>query len=102
MATTKEYYEFIKEQLGGLEEVSFRAMMGEYVLYYKGKVVGGIYDDRLLFKPVNALKELLPNASTALPYPGAKEMLLFEEVDDKDLIKSAVLAVYNDLPQGRK
>ena len=90
MATSKEYFEFIKEQLAGVEGVSFRAMMGEYILYYKGKVVGGIYDDRLLIKPVKSVRDLLPNVRYALPYEGAKEMILVEDVDDKEFVKAII------------
>ena len=82
MATTKGYLDYIKEQLSGLEGVSWRAMMGEYLLYVRGKLVGGIYDDRLLVKPTPAAAAALPEAPREQPYPGAKEMLLVENVDD--------------------
>ena len=78
MASSKEYLDFILEQLSGLEDISHRAMMGEYLLYYRGKLVGGIYDDRLLVKPVNAALALMPNARRELPYGGAKKMLLVQ------------------------
>ena len=73
MASTKEYLDFVLEQLSGIDEVSYRAMMGEYILYYRGRVFGGIYDDRLLVKPVPAAVKLMPDASMELPYEGAKE-----------------------------
>ena len=82
MASSKAYLDFILEQLSGLEEVTYRAMMGEYILYYRGKIVGGIYDDRLLVKPVKSAVSYMPDARYELPYDGAKEMLLVEEVDD--------------------
>ena len=82
MASSKEYLDFILDQIGS-PDVTVRAMMGEYILYYQGKVFGGIYDDRLLVKPVKAACALLPNAPRELPYPGAKEMLLIEELDDR-------------------
>ena len=83
MASSKAYLDFILEQLSGLEEVTYRAMMGEYILYYRGKIVGGIYDDRLLVKPVKSAVSYMPDARYELPYDGAKEMLLVEEVDDR-------------------
>ncbi len=76
MASTKEYLDFVLEQLSGLDEISCRAMMGEYILYYRGRVFGGIYDDRLLVKPVPTAVKLMPDASMELPYEGAKEMIL--------------------------
>ena len=84
MASNKEYLDFILEQLSELEEITYRAMMGEYILYYRGKIVGGIYDDRLLVKPVKSAISLMPDATYELPYEGAKEMLLVDNVDDKD------------------
>ncbi len=78
MASSKEYLNFILEQLSTLDEISYRAMMGEYILYYKGKIVGGMYDDRLLVKPVKSAIDYMPNAEYELPYEGAKEMLLVD------------------------
>ena len=101
MASSKEYVDFILEQLSGLEEVTSRPMMGEYLIYYRGKVVGGICDNRLYLKPVAAAKELLPGASYAPPYPGAKDMLLVEDVDDRELLTRVVEAMYEQLPARR-
>lgn len=98
MASSKEYLAFILEQLSGLEDVSYRAMMGEFILYYRGRIVGGIYDDRLLVKPVNAAVRCLPEAPRELPYEGAKKMLLVEEVDDKVFLTGLFEAMYNELP----
>ena len=84
MASSKAYLDFILEQLSGLEEVTYRAMMGEYILYYRGKIVGGIYVGRLLVKPVKSAVSYMPDARYELPYDGAKEMLLVEEVDDRE------------------
>lgn len=98
MASSKEYLAFILEQLSGLEDVSYRAMMGEFILYYRGRIVGGIYDDRLLVKPVNAAVSCLPEAPRELPYEGAKEMLLVEEVDDKAFLTGLFEAMYDELP----
>lgn len=101
MASSKEYVDFILEQLSGLEEVTSRPMMGEYLIYYRGKVVGDICDNRLYLKPVAAAKELLPGASYAPPYPGAKDMLLVEDVDDRELLTRVVEAMYEQLPARR-
>ena len=86
MASSKEYLTFILEQLSDLEGISYRAMMGEYIIYYREKIVGGIYDDRLLVKPVKSAVSLMPNAIYELPYDGAKEMLLVNNVDNKDFL----------------
>ena len=98
MASSKEYLQFISEQLSELEGIDYRAMMGEYIIYYRGKIVGGIYDDRLLVKPVKAAVSLMPSAAYELPYEGAKEMLLVENVDDKDFLTALFNAMYDELP----
>ncbi len=98
MASSKEYLEFILGQLSGLEYITYRAMMGEYILYYRGKIVGGIYDDRLLVKLASSAIHLMPNAPHELPYEGAKEMLLVEEVDDKPFLAELFRTVYAELP----
>lgn len=85
MASSKEYSNFILEQLSELEDITYRTMMGEYIIYYHGKIVGGIYDDRLLVKPVRSAIEYMPNAEYELPYEGAKEMLLVDDVDTKNI-----------------
>lgn len=98
MASSKEYLQFVLEQLSGLEEISYRAMMGEYIIYYRGKIVGGIYDDRLLVKPVQAAISYIPTAVYELPYDGAKEMLLVEEVDNKEFLTGLFDAMADELP----
>ena len=98
MASSKEYLDFILEQLSELEDVSYRAMMGEYIVYYRGKVVGGIYDDRFLVKPTKSAVEMMPNADTELPYDGAKEMLLVDDVDNKEFLQELLEAMYKELP----
>ena len=85
MASSKEYLDFILEQVSELDNVSYKAMMGEFIIYYKGKIIGGIYDDRLLVKPVQSAINYMPNAVYELPYDGAKEMLLIDDVDNKEL-----------------
>ena len=102
MASSKEYLEFIMEQLSDLDEINCKAMMGEYIIYYRGKIVGGIYDDRFLVKPVKAARELMPDADLELPYDGAKEMLLVEDVDDSEFLKKLVCSVAGDLPAPKK
>ena len=102
MASTKEYLHFILEQLSELDDVSSRPMMGEFILYYRGKIVGGIYDDRLLVKKTRAALELLPAASCALPYAGAKEMLLVDEVDSKEFLTELFQAMYEELPSPKR
>lgn len=98
MASSKEYLDFILEQLSELDDVTYRAMMGEYIIYYPGKIVGGIYDDRFLVKPTKSAVEMMPNADTELPYDGAKEMLLVDDVDNKDFLRELLEAMYEELP----
>jgi len=98
MASSKEYLEFILEQLSELDDISYRAMMGEYILYYRGKIVGGIYDDRLLVKPTKTAVVMMPNADMELPYEGAKEMLLVDDVDNKEFLRDLLDAMYPELP----
>ena len=98
MASSKEYLEFILGQLSELEEITYRAMMGEFIIYYRGKIVGGIYDDRLLVKPVKSAISYVPMASYELPYEGAKEMLLIDEVDNKEFLMGLFYAMYDELP----
>ena len=102
MASSKEYLNYILEQLSGLDEITCRAMMGEYILYYRGKIVGGIYDDRLLVKPTQSTIAMLPGAAYELPYEGAKEMLMVEEVDDKSFLIKLFAAMYDELPAPKK
>lgn len=99
MASRKDYLEFVLEQLSGLEEITYRAMMGEYVLYYRQKVVGGIYDDRFLVKPTPSAKALMPEAREELPYEGAKAMLLVERLEDRAFLRELLEAMYEELPQ---
>ncbi len=102
MASSKEYLDFVLEQLSGLGGISFRAMMGEYVIYYRGKIVGGIYDDRLLVKATKSAAALMPNAHTELPYEGAKEMLLVDNVDNRELLQELIVEMYDELPAPKK
>jgi TfoX/Sxy family transcriptional regulator of competence genes len=99
MASTQGYLDFIKEQLAGLEGVTWRKMMGEYLLYCRGQLVGGIYDDRLLLKPTPAALALLPDAPREQPYPGAKELLLVENVDDAAFLTRLLDALAAEEPE---
>ena len=98
MASSKEYLDFILEQVSELDNVSYKAMMGEFIIYYDGKIIGGIYDDRLLVKPVQSAINYMPNAVYELPYDGAKEMLLVDDVDNKEFLIGLFDAMYDDLP----
>ena len=97
MASSKEYLQFILEQLSELEEISYRAMMGEYIIYYRGKIVGGIYDDRFLVKPTKSAIAQMPAARYERPYDGAKEMLLVEDVDSKKHLADLLNAMFEEL-----
>ena len=102
MASSKEYLDFIMDQLSDLEDVTVRAMMGEYIIYYREKIVGGIYDDRFLVKLVPAAVALMPGAQKELPYEGAKEILLVDEVDNREFMCNLLRAMYDELPAQRK
>lgn len=101
MASTDQYLEFVLDLLGELDDVAHRKMMGGYVLYYRGKVIGGIYRDRFLLKVTPASERLLPEAPRAIPYEGAKEMLLVE-VEDRDTLHDVVDAMWQELPAPKK
>ena len=102
MPSSKSYQEFVADQLSGLEGIGWRAMMGEYILYFKGKIVCGIYDDRLLVKKTPAALRLMPGAAGELPYEGAKEMLLVENVDDRAFLEALLTAMADELPEAKK
>ena len=97
MASSREYLDFILEQLSGLEKVTWKAMMGEYIIYWRGKIIGGIYDDRFLVKPTKSAITMMPDAERELPYEGAKEMLL-ADVDNREFLKELLEAMYDELP----
>ncbi len=98
MASCKDYLDFILEQLSGLENVTYRAMMGEYILYYRGRIFGGIYDDRFLVRPVKSALAMMPDADREIPYEGAQEMLLVDNVDNREFLTELVTAMYGELP----
>ena len=97
MASSKEYLDFILEQLSGMENVTWKAMMGEYILYLRGRIVGGIYDDRFLVKPTKSAVAMMPETDRELPYEGAKEMLLVDNVDNREFLEELLTAMYQDL-----
>ena len=98
MASSKDYLQFVLEQLSELQEITYRAMMGEFIIYYRGKIVGGIYDDRLLVKPTKSAISYMPTVTYEVPYENAKEMLLVEEVDNKDFLMGLFDVMYDELP----
>ncbi len=98
MSSSKEYLNYILEQLSDLNEITYRPMMGEYIIYYRGKIAGGIYDNRLLVKPVSSAEAYMPSVSYEIPYEGAKKMLLVRETDDKSFLTGLFEAMYDELP----
>ena len=102
MASSKEYLDFILEQLSELDDVTYRAMMGEFIIYYRGKIIGGIYDDRFLVKPTKSAVAMMPNAEMELLYEGAKEMLLVDDVDNREFLKELLESMYDELPTPKK
>ena len=102
MASSKEYFEYIQEQLSDLNDISYRAMMGEYIIYYRDKIIGGIYDNRFLVKPVKSAISMIPNTHMELPYEGAKEMLLVDDVENKTFLKELIEVMYEELPAPKK
>ena len=102
MASNRDYLDFILEQLSGLGNVTYRAMMGEYILYWRGKIIGGIYDDRFLVKPTKSAIAMMPDAAREIPYEGAKEMLLVDNVDSRDFLAELITAIYDELPSPKK
>ena len=102
MSSSKDYLEYILEQSSDLEDISYRAMMGEYIIYYRGKIIGGIYDDRFLVKPVKSAMAMMPDASMELPYEGAKEMILVDDVEDRDFLSELLESMYDELPAHKK
>ena len=102
MPSSKQYLEYVLEQLSDLDEISYRSMMGEYNIYYRGKIVGGIYDDRFLVKPVKSAMSMMSDASMELPYDGAKEMILVDDLENKAFLNELFEEMYDELPAPRK
>ncbi len=102
MASSKDYLDFVLEQLSGLSDITWRAMMGEYIIYYRGKIVGGIYDDRFLVKNIPAASKLMPEAQLELPYEDAKEMLMVDDIENKEFLTQLLEAMYEALPEVKR
>ena len=102
MASSKEYLEYILEQLSAVDDISYRAMMGECIIYYRGKVVGGIYDDRFLVKTTKSAMDMMPDADQEVPYEGAKAMLLVDDLENREFLKELLEAMYPELPAPKK
>ena len=102
MASTKEYLDFVLEQLSDLSDISYKSMMGEYIIYYRGKIIGGIYDNRFLIKPTKTAKIKMPNSPLELPYENAKEMLLVENIDDREFLNNLFNSIVEELPAPKK
>ena len=98
MASSKDYLEYVLEQLSEASDVTSREMMSEYILYFRGKVIVGIYDNRFLVKPVQAARNMMPDAPEELPYDGAKPMLMVENIEDREFLKELFEAMYDELP----
>ena len=102
MPSSKEYLEYVMDQLSGLQYVTYKAMMGEYIIYYRGKIVGGIYDDRFLVKPVKAALDMMPDAEMEIPYEGAKAMILVDDVENRSFLTELLENMYDELPAPKK
>ena len=102
MPSSKEYLEYVMDQLSGLQDVTYKAMMGEYIIYYRGKIVGGIYDDRFLVKPVKAALDIMPDAEMEIPYEGAKQMILVDDVENRSFLTELLENMYDELPAPKK
>lgn len=102
MATKREYLDFILDQLSGLSEITYRMMMGEYIIYYRGKIAAYVCDDRFLVKPVDSVKQMIPDAPLEPPYEGAKDMVLIEDIDDREFLTELFEAMYDQLPEAKK
>lgn len=101
MASTKEYLDFVLEQLSLLDQISYRAMMGEFIIYYRGKIIGGIYDNRFLVKNIKSAAEKMPDVTLEVPYEGAKKMLLVEDIENKDFLRELFNAMYEEVAKSK-
>ena len=99
MASSREYLDFILDELSELDGITCRAMMGEYIIYFRGKIIGGVYDDRFLVKPTPGAKALMPGTKLESPYPGAKPMLLVDNVEDRAFLRELIEGMYAELPE---
>ena len=97
MSSSKDFLDFVLGQLSVLSDIDYRSMMGEFIIYYNGKIVGGIYDNRLLIKPTESVLKIIPNAKTEIPYPNGKPMVVITDIENQDLLKQVFNAAYMDL-----
>lgn len=102
MASDREYLDFILEQLSELSDISYRAMMGEFIIYYRGKVIGGVYDNRFLVKRTPSAEVKMPEAELELPYEGGREMLLVDNVENREFLRDLLESMYGELPEPGK
>lgn len=98
MASSKEYLNYVLDLLGALDGVTSRSMMGGYIIYYRDKIVGGIYADRFMLKATDSAKRMLPDAVQEPPYEGAKPMILVD-TEDRELLKNVVEAMWPELTE---
>ena len=102
MASSREYLDFVLEQLSELDDISYRAMMGEYIVYYRGKIIGGIYDNRFLVKPTQSALAMMPEASMEIPYEGAKQMIQVDNVENRLFLREMIEAMFDELSEPKK
>ena len=98
MASSRDFLNFVLEQLSDLPDIDYRAMMGEFIIYFRGRVIGGIYDNRFLIKPTKSAMEILPDAPMEIPYPGGKPMIMVEYIENRDLLAHLFNTIYPELP----
>ena len=98
MASSKEFLDFVLEQLSNIPDITYRAMMGEYIIYYRGKIFGGIYDNRFLVKPTAAAQKILPTAQMEIPYPGGRPMIMITDIENRELLAHLFNAMFSELP----
>ena len=98
MASSKGYLDFVLDQLSLLKDISYRPMMGEYIIYCQGKIIGGIYDDRFLVKQTKSARRLMPDAPLELPYEGAKAMILVDDIDNREFLEMLLNEMLKELP----
>ena len=102
MASSREYLDFVLEQLSDLDDISYRSMIGEYIVYYRGKIIGGIYDNRFLVKPTQSALAMMPEASMEIPYEGAKQMIQVDNVENRLFLRKMIEAMFDELSEPKK
>lgn len=102
MSSSKDFLEFVLDQLSVSPEITYRAMMGEFIIYYRGKIIGGIYDNRLLVKPTDSVLKIIPNAKMEIPYPHGKPMVMIPDIEDPELLEKVFNTIYAELPEHKK